>query len=129
MRRMTNATDSATAEKCILCDTPLSLTWTSRDYISGEEFTVYSCVSCGLGVALPRVPAHELSRYYAENYYKKRKSGADAYINRKRLQRVARMQVGPVRGQPNTATQHKVDASNGAGKKILDVGCGNGAFV
>ena len=104
MQRM----DSATNDICIVCGAPLGNTYASKDYISGEQFTIFSCTSCGLGVTFPRVSANSLARYYAENYYKKRKSGADAYINRTRLKKVTWM---------------------GVGKTLLDVGCGNGALI
>ena len=104
MRRMSHATD----ETCVVCGAPLTYTCTSKDYISGEQFTIFSCTSCGLGVTLPRVSGNNLARYYSEGYYKKRKSEADAYINRTRLKKVMRMS---------------------AGKKLLDVGCGNGALI
>jgi len=105
MRRM----GSANATECVLCGALVTPFVTSEDYISGEEFTVYTCPSCGLGRTLPQKAPAELSQYYAKGYYKKRKSGADEYINRLRFKKVSRMA--------------------GTKKRILDVGCGNGALV
>jgi len=106
MRRM----DDANREKCPLCGSPTAHACTSTDYISDERFSIVACPSCGLGQTLPRVPATDLSKYYMQGYYKKRKSGADEYINRARLKRVSSMAAG-------------------TGKRMLDVGSGNGALV
>ncbi len=105
MRRM----PGANTEKCVVCDSPLTLFSDSTDYLSGEQFSVSTCGACGLGRTLPPVPAEELGKYYAAGYYKKRKSGADEYINKSRVR--------------------KVSARSKGTKHLLDIGCGNGALI
>ncbi len=108
MRPMSNAT----FETCFVCgDEGLEHAFDSNDYITGEKFSVLICPRCSLGHTVPRLTTAELAPYYAQSYYKKRKSFADAYINRARLARVTR--IAGIRDS----------------KRVIDVGCGNGALI
>jgi len=72
-----------------------------------ETFAIEECVACGVGQTLVRDA--DLSRYYGDAYHGGRHGLTAAYCARRRLQLVARVA--------------------GAGRRLLDVGCGDGTFL
>lgn len=96
-------------EVCYLCRGPLSFAFYSTDYITSQPFSVHRCDVCSLQQTLPRLTTSELALFYRDIYYKKRKSVTDQYINRARVRRIASIAA--------------------PGRRIVDIGCGNGALV
>lgn len=97
--------------RCYLCGSALSYALASTDYITGEVFSIYRCDTCTLRHTIPHLGTKALTRYYAGVYYKQRKSFTDSHINRVRLRHI----------------EHARTA--GAGRSIVDIGCGNGALI
>jgi SAM-dependent methyltransferase len=97
-------------EKCIICGGVLESRFPEvRDPHTGETFGVATCVRCGLGHTVPQ-PA-ELGRYYGEYYYGNRHGMTLRHCIKRRL------------GFVRTAVP------DGKGKRLLDIGCGDGSFL
>lgn len=97
-------------ELCRACGSGLTELYPRvTDPVTGEPFSVHKCVQCGLGHTVPR--PEDLGRYYGPRYYGGRHSFTSRYCTRRRLGI-----VGSV-----------VEAEGGS--KLLDVGCGDGAFL
>ncbi len=79
------------------------------DFMTGDVFSVQKCKECGLGHTVPQ--PEDLNRYYSERYYGNRHSFTAGYCMRRRLKFVASLK------------------SQGSGRKLLDVGCGDGSFL
>lgn len=80
-----------------------------RDPLTSERFAVHRCAACGLGHTVPH-PA-DIGRYYGPAYYGGRHGVTDRYCVRRRLRFVSCATAGR------------------AGSRLLDVGCGDGAFL
>lgn len=80
-----------------------------RDPLTGEAFEVAECESCGLGHTV--APADDLARYYGDSYHGGRHGLTAALCAWRRLMLVGRA------------------AGRGAGRRLLDVGCGDGTFL
>lgn len=78
------------------------------DSVTGQHFRVLKCQSCGIGLTDP-FPEH-LQPHYA-GYYGERHGITARYCARRRVALVTRM-AGP-----------------GQGRRLLDVGCGDGTFL
>ncbi len=76
---------------------------------SREEFAIDVCSVCGLGHTLPQ--PEQLARYYGQEYYGNRHSFTASYCARRRVRFVRKV---------TEATAHR---------SLLDVGCGDGAFL
>lgn len=74
-----------------------------------ENFAINECVTCGLGHTV--FYGDDLSCFYGDDYYGSRHGFTASYRARRRLQLVTRM-VGA-----------------GGGRRLLDVGCGDGTFL
>jgi SAM-dependent methyltransferase len=74
-----------------------------------ERFPLLTCSACGLGQISPQ-PA-DLSPYYAETYYGGRHGFTANYCLRRRMRWVDSL------------------LGAGAGRKLLDIGCGDGSFL
>ncbi len=79
------------------------------DPITNEMFAIHKCKGCGLGHTVPQ--PKNLSRYYGTIYYGNRHSFTSGYCTRRRLGFVA------------SAIKEET------GKKLLDIGCGDGSFL
>ena len=98
---------------CILCG---STNWKPHtaaieDYLSHEFFDLERCATCGLVVTTPAPPSAELGRYYPPRYR----------VDRQR-------QTGGWRTKRRAAMVQKQFPRNFRGR-LLDVGCGTGAFA
>ena len=99
-----------TDKPCKLCGVRLQPRFLAvTDPITLERFDVLACPGCGLGATYPTPP--DLSPYYGERYYGERHWITTAYCVWRRL-RVVKRSIDRFR-------QHS----------ILDVGCGDGAFL
>lgn len=99
------------AEKglCPVCSGPLSPHIQGvRDSVTGEQFGILKCDACGFGVTDPF--PERLEPYYAE-YYGSRHGITAKFCARRRIALVTKM------------------ADAGAGRRLLDVGCGDGMFL
>lgn len=102
--------------KCHVCGgEKFVFLFNSKDYISGENFSIYKCSGykcsgCGLVLTYPLFSFSELGKYYQGLYYGARKSFVENAINYSRLRKIFRL-------------------SGGKKVSVLDVGCGNGSFL
>ncbi|MCA1824190.1 MAG: class I SAM-dependent methyltransferase [Mycobacteriales bacterium] len=79
------------------------------DTQTGGRFEIWRCVACGLGHTLP-VPT-DVAAYYGADYHGGR-HGATGGLALRRRMRVLRQAAG-----------------RGNGRRLIDVGCGDGAFL
>jgi 2-polyprenyl-3-methyl-5-hydroxy-6-metoxy-1,4-benzoquinol methylase len=95
---------------CSLCSGPLERRYPEvRAPYSGERFSIVHCPRCDLGQTAP-VP-RDLSKYYPASYHGGRHGITANYC----VARRARML--------------RKTCEDGAGKKLLDIGCGEGTFL
>src|SRR5688572_7149891 len=107
------AEDAAAMERCELCgaerwrtDLPVV-----RDYISDESFAIRRCESCGLCVTEPFVGDDRIERYYPPRYRTDRQKYSGGWRTKRRADAVQRHFDRDFRG------------------RLLDLGCGTGAFA
>jgi SAM-dependent methyltransferase len=79
------------------------------DPLTNEIFAIGRCVRCALGHTLPQ--PMDLAHYYAAQYYGNRHGFTACHCSRRRL------------GFVSSAL------GDGTGKRLLDIGCGDGAFL
>ena len=107
---MKNPGESPTGGQCAVCGEPLVPRFPEvRDPLTGERFSIHRCVRCGLGHTAPR--PEDPGRYYPSEYYGNRHGITSRYCARRRLRFVEAAVPG------------------GGGKRVLDIGCGDGAFL
>jgi SAM-dependent methyltransferase len=95
---------------CIICGNKLATQYPKvNDPITGEVFVINKCIKCGLGHTCPK-PIN-LMPYYGETYYTNRRGFTEGHCIRRRVKTVL------------SATKHMDH------KRLLDIGCGNGAFL
>jgi SAM-dependent methyltransferase len=85
----------------------------ARDPQTGHRFAIYQCSACGLGHTVPQ-PA-DIGAYYGQAYYGERHGFTKRYCTWRRG-----------RFLESSATRSR--RSQG-GKRLLDVGCGDGSFA
>src|SRR5512140_189471 len=96
--------------KCAICEGRLELLFDEvRDPLTGDTFSIRRCVRCGLGHTVPQ--PSDLDRYYQERYYGKRHGFTSRYCVKRRLRFVA------------------AAVPDGKGRRLLDIGCGDGSFL
>lgn len=94
---------------CRICDGALvSFLCDVADSLTGERFSIDRCSRCGVGQTLPW--PDDLERYYA-SYHGNRHGLAAAYCVGRRMRLL-----------------HDA-ARAGGGKRLLDIGCGDGSFL
>lgn len=97
-------------QTCNVCDNKLSPRFLNIvDPITTETFALHKCTKCGLGHTVPQ--PEDLNRYYDNTFYGNRHSFTSNYCTNRRL-RIVTSAVG-----------------KGLGKRLLDVGCGDGSFL
>ncbi|HEX9023179.1 MAG TPA: class I SAM-dependent methyltransferase [Geobacteraceae bacterium] len=97
-------------QSCNVCGNRLTECFPEvRDPLTGEIFAIERCAECGLGHTVPQ-PSN-LGRYYASRYYGNRHGFTARFCSTRRMRFVA------------------ASAGRGEGKSLLDIGCGDGAFL
>jgi 2-polyprenyl-3-methyl-5-hydroxy-6-metoxy-1,4-benzoquinol methylase len=96
---------------CSHPDTSAEPLFPARDYITGDQFTITRCSSCGLIRTLP-IPS-DISRYYPSGYY-----GGD-----RRYNRLLEVLLGKLYSRRAAAIERRSGVTGG---RVLDVGCGRG---
>jgi len=95
---------------CLICEAPLVVRFKEvRDFVTGEDFSILACSSCGLGVTSPAVA--DLARYYGPVYWGGRHAFTAEYCARRRVSLLASMARLP------------------PGSRVLDFGSGDGNFL
>jgi 2-polyprenyl-3-methyl-5-hydroxy-6-metoxy-1,4-benzoquinol methylase len=105
--------------RCVLCDSdsgkPLYKAPSAVLCLNRKIFNVVKCSNCGLLYLNPRIPEHEIAKFYGDHYYKKDrfwlKSLLEDDIPLRWLQRAKRIEVYERKS------------------RILDIGCGGGKFL
>lgn len=114
-------TENIVLSTCPWCDSPdIKHANTIHDYfLTGEEFSLFSCKSCGLVFTNPRPKLENLGRYYqSDKYYShtSHQGGIIPFIYRK---------VKEI----NLRTKFKQVTTGSDIEKVLDIGCGTGDFL
>lgn len=111
-----------TLAQCPVCESTQFVPFmTPTDYlVSGEKFTIQECQSCGFRFTNPRPGPDSIGSYYKSDQYVSHNDSGGGVINT--AYRIVR----------NYTLQSKLDLinklNNGSGR-LLDVGCGTGAFL
>jgi 2-polyprenyl-3-methyl-5-hydroxy-6-metoxy-1,4-benzoquinol methylase len=111
-----------TIDKCPVCDnTHFSPFMVCKDYlVSKKNFTIQQCNSCGFRLTNPRPTAKHIGEYYKSEDYVSHNDSGGGIIN------TAYRAVRSYTLQSKLSLINKLN--NGSGR-ILDVGCGTGAFL
>lgn len=97
-------------QNCNICGGSLTSRFPKvRDPLTNEIFAVERCGRCGLGHTAPQ--PGDLGRYYAARYYGNRHGFTAWLCSRRRVRFLAAV------------------AGQGAGGRLLDIGCGDGSFL
>ena len=98
------------SDRCNACDGALAPRYASvLDPQTRETFAIHACTACGLGHTSPQ--PEDLSRYYGAAYHGGRHGFTESYCMARRMRLVE--QTFPL----------------GEGRKLLDIGCGDGTFM
>jgi SAM-dependent methyltransferase len=119
------ATDSAAArgEACCVCGSTDAPVWfVGRDNLLGgpDLFTTLKCQACGTVRLQPRPPSGQMGQYYTAATYARAEEGDGASELARRL---------------DTFFEHQAERATrsvavyGSGRRMLDVGCGDGRFL
>lgn len=101
---------NSTPKSCSVCDAPLKVRFEKvRDFVTGEDFSILECTSCGLGITSPLVA--DLAPYYGARYWGGRHGFTAEYCARRRVKLLASMARLP------------------PGSRVLDFGSGDGNFL
>jgi SAM-dependent methyltransferase len=94
---------------CPLCDRELRIRFAAvRDAKTLETFSILECPACGLGCTSPKTD--NLAKYYRD-YHGGRHGVTNAFCTNRRIRILEKV------------------AGNTAGKRLLDIGCGEGTFL
>ena len=92
--------------------------YSARDYVSGDDFTIQQCGSCGLAMTKPIPLSDAMGRYYPEEYYgnpAQRRFPGLVEIIQGRLYFYRAWRIG-----------RTVKSSS---RRVLDIGCGKGFLL
>jgi len=81
------------------------------DPVTRESFAIHTCAGCGFGHTVPQ--PESLGRYYGDTYHGNRHGLTARFCTGRRLGFVAAAMEG----------------QTGSGRRLLDVGCGDGSFL
>jgi len=97
-------------QTCSVCGNTLNVQYPSvKDPISSINFGLFKCIDCGLGFTIPQ--PDNLMHYYNKDYYLNRHGFTQNYCIKRRIRIVFK------------ATKD-IECN-----KLLDIGCGDGAFI
>jgi SAM-dependent methyltransferase len=95
---------------CTICGNQLIVRYPQViDPQTGDKFSIYTCVNCGLGHTKPE--PDDMGRYYGRHYYGGRHGFTDTFCAKRRLRLVSSM----------------FDSCRSG--RLLDIGCGEGVFL
>lgn len=127
-----------TAHTCVVCgETKLTFLYKGRDrlhFLPGE-FPLYRCDRCGLIMIQPPLSQETLSLYYPDDYLNYHHADTAAFTNdaKKGRKGFLRRLRHPIKAMNGLIYSRILDQnrpfSPGPGKKVLDVGCGDGAYL
>lgn len=111
-----------TIDQCPVCgNTQFSPFLTCKDYlISKQDFTIQQCTSCGFRLTNPRPTADQIGAYYKSEDYVSHNDSGGGIIN---------MAYRAVRTYTLQSKLSLINNLNKGSGRILDVGCGTGAFL
>jgi 2-polyprenyl-3-methyl-5-hydroxy-6-metoxy-1,4-benzoquinol methylase len=106
---------------CPVCGNPgFSSFLQGNDYfLSGEEFSIMVCESCGMKFINPRPDSGEISRYYESPEYVSHDAARKSLLNI--IYRIVR--------KSSIRRKYKLVKSYAKGNRLLDIGCGTGEFI
>jgi SAM-dependent methyltransferase len=100
----------STPTNCVVCGALLAVRFQQvRDFVTGEDFAILACGSCGLGITAPTVA--DLAPYYGTRYWGRRHGFTAEYCARRRVKLLSSMSRLP------------------PGSRVLDFGSGDGNFL
>lgn len=104
-------------DRCCVCKTLLHKRYESvLDPQTYQQFAIHGCSNCGMGHTSPQPPS--LDVYYGKAYYGNRHGFTKRFCMRRRV---------ALLNQAHRPILPSADFSHG--RRLLDVGCGDGAFL
>lgn len=114
--------DLETVDECPVCSNSQFKPFVvCKDYlVSKQDFAIQECIECGFRITNPRPDKKSIGNYYQSQEYTSHNDNSTGLINS-----VYRL----VRGYTLKSKLNLINELNAGAGRILDVGCGTGAFL